>query len=530
MAGYIFNSGSGGSGSGDVTGPGSSTDNAIVRFDGVTGKIIQNSVVTVSDVGVTTWPSTFFSGGSLNSSLVVNNSGIPNGAGSIGKLTGILVTSSSNPSLGNVTANMDSLSSVLLQSTTYTSTTNQRTISDAATFIIEGPIVNGGNVNFSNGPYSMYVKAGSSRFDGPILGANGSAAAPEYTFKNSTITGFYLDNGDAAIASQGVFAAKFSVSGGDSVWTFNDALTIQDELSTVVMQADTGGAIQFSNFREFTLTQVPGSSGAPKTFSIFGSAQTNIGASSDIIDVEFGLNRTLTWATGGSNVNYTTLRFFGAEVASAGSTVFGGITGMQFDMPTAGAGVSTDSHVGMFVGGGDIAAGGQGSVTLLVSPLGVKDGIGNISVLANEYISGSSFFGNTSLGNQTATITDLGSLIIDQMIYESDTLTRTVTNCATLMIKGSPTSAGNVIFTNPAMSIWVQGGNSRFDGSIGIGASPNSVTAIDVTSTTKGVRFSRMTTAQRTAITTTNLPGIVVYDTDIDGIFCTNNAGNWVQL
>lgn len=39
-------------GNGDVFGPASSTDNAIARFDGITGKLIQNSVVTVSDTGV----------------------------------------------------------------------------------------------------------------------------------------------------------------------------------------------------------------------------------------------------------------------------------------------------------------------------------------------------------------------------------------------------------------------------------------------------------------------------------------------
>lgn len=41
--------GSSGSGSGDVTGPASSTDNAVARFDGTTGKLIQNSVVTIAD-------------------------------------------------------------------------------------------------------------------------------------------------------------------------------------------------------------------------------------------------------------------------------------------------------------------------------------------------------------------------------------------------------------------------------------------------------------------------------------------------
>lgn len=39
-------------GAGDVTGPGSSTDNAIARFDGAGGDTLQDSAVTVSDIGV----------------------------------------------------------------------------------------------------------------------------------------------------------------------------------------------------------------------------------------------------------------------------------------------------------------------------------------------------------------------------------------------------------------------------------------------------------------------------------------------
>jgi len=36
---------------GDVVGPGSSTDNALVRFDGTTGKIIQNGIALETDLG-----------------------------------------------------------------------------------------------------------------------------------------------------------------------------------------------------------------------------------------------------------------------------------------------------------------------------------------------------------------------------------------------------------------------------------------------------------------------------------------------
>jgi hypothetical protein len=44
--------GGGGGGTGDVVGPASSTDNAVARFDSTTGKLLQNSVVTISDAGV----------------------------------------------------------------------------------------------------------------------------------------------------------------------------------------------------------------------------------------------------------------------------------------------------------------------------------------------------------------------------------------------------------------------------------------------------------------------------------------------
>lgn len=47
----LQNNSSGGGGSGDVVGPASSTDNALVRFDSTTGKLIQNSVATLTDTG-----------------------------------------------------------------------------------------------------------------------------------------------------------------------------------------------------------------------------------------------------------------------------------------------------------------------------------------------------------------------------------------------------------------------------------------------------------------------------------------------
>jgi len=55
-AGIVHDLETGGGGGGDVSGPASATDNAIARFDGTTGKMIQNSVAIISDAGSITLP------------------------------------------------------------------------------------------------------------------------------------------------------------------------------------------------------------------------------------------------------------------------------------------------------------------------------------------------------------------------------------------------------------------------------------------------------------------------------------------
>ena len=76
------------SGSGDVVGPASATDNAIVRFDATTGKLVQNSVVTIADTtgdvaGVGTLNTHTIPGGTgtlaLTSQITGTNSGTNTG-------------------------------------------------------------------------------------------------------------------------------------------------------------------------------------------------------------------------------------------------------------------------------------------------------------------------------------------------------------------------------------------------------------------------------------------------------------------
>ena len=92
---------------GDVVGPSSATDNAIVRFDGTTGKLVQNSVVTIAD------STGDISGvGQLNATTVdatnieVTNIKAKDGtaAASIADSTGV-ISITSNPILSGGTAN-----------------------------------------------------------------------------------------------------------------------------------------------------------------------------------------------------------------------------------------------------------------------------------------------------------------------------------------------------------------------------------------------------------------------------------------
>ena len=61
---------------GDVVGPTSATDNAVVRFDTTTGKLIQNSVVTIGDTGAATGFTTLSASTSVTTPIVqASNSG-----------------------------------------------------------------------------------------------------------------------------------------------------------------------------------------------------------------------------------------------------------------------------------------------------------------------------------------------------------------------------------------------------------------------------------------------------------------------
>jgi sugar lactone lactonase YvrE len=95
--------------SGDVAGPTSSTDNAIVRFDGTTGKLVQNSVVTIADTtgnmagvgtlgaGAITATSLVSSGTTASSFTVTSGTAVPLTITNFGTGNSFLIEDSASP-------------------------------------------------------------------------------------------------------------------------------------------------------------------------------------------------------------------------------------------------------------------------------------------------------------------------------------------------------------------------------------------------------------------------------------------------
>jgi hypothetical protein len=80
-SGSITIAASGGGGSGDVVGPSSSTDNALVRFDTTTGKLVQNSVGILSDTGAISGLTTIGASGKITTTVGTGEVFLASGGG-----------------------------------------------------------------------------------------------------------------------------------------------------------------------------------------------------------------------------------------------------------------------------------------------------------------------------------------------------------------------------------------------------------------------------------------------------------------
>ncbi|MBI1272910.1 MAG: hypothetical protein GC131_02350 [Alphaproteobacteria bacterium] len=255
----------GGSGSiGDFNGPASSTDNAVIRFDGTTGKLAQNSGVIISDANAVTGIATLnttgnvgigttatsnlldvyksgttaagimvrsdtsttslaiqanMSSGSHNPITATGDAIITYNAGSQG--TGGLVIAPWNSSIGGI--RMDSTGSVGVGTKTVDASAQFEMVSTSKGFLpprmdgtardaISSPATGLMIYNTSTGKMNVYAggwtEVGSSTF------AAGTVSAPGWAVTGDANTGLYAPAADTvAIAAGGVMAAKFGADG-----------------------------------------------------------------------------------------------------------------------------------------------------------------------------------------------------------------------------------------------------------------------------------------------------------------------------
>ena len=220
-------------------------------------------------------------------------------------------------------------------------------------------------------------------------------------------------------------------------------------------------ALTFAGMANFTLTQAA-TTGAPTNLLWTGAAHTALTASTENTDVNFNLARIVTFAAGALTTQRAGRFQMPTYTISGGASTIINAIGFEFGgVPQTGTTTTITQAVGVSAGGGTGAA--TNIIASAVTMVGIAPSFGAMTTLAGLEI-GAGGAATISLGDQTATLSILNSLRLDQVTYVSTTLVRTVTNPATFYIEGAPIASTNVTFGTEALAMHVDAGTSRFDG------------------------------------------------------------------
>jgi len=158
-----------GGGGGDVAGPASSTDNAVARFDGVTGKIIQNGVVVIGDTGSVTQVADVSLNGSTSGATIVQPTAVASGTLTLPAATDTLVGKATADTFTNKTFDANG---------TGNSITN---VDLTADIIGTLPVLNGGTGVTTSTGTGATVRATSPALVTPALGTPASGVMTNVT-------------------------------------------------------------------------------------------------------------------------------------------------------------------------------------------------------------------------------------------------------------------------------------------------------------------------------------------------------------
>ncbi len=368
--GSVWASSGGGSGSGDVVGPGSATDKCAARYNGTTGKIIQNSVVCFDNAGNVTGVLT----------LDVNSNTTPPAV-----LTG---------TLGHFTQADATQARILIDvfgsSTNMTGRRANGTNASKTALTTDDPILSIGGYGYDGAAYSAQAMATINlRAAQPWTGSNqGTYIQFATTPNNSTTPASAMRiNQDKTIQLPGYGAGALITDASGNVSTSSGTGSVFTG-STAVTSA-------FSATPTFSLADVSAKSPVRFQPAALSANVTSVTFSNKTAGAKFSIawlqdgtgGRTVSYGASASNTcapsttaNKTTVQQF--EVAADGTTVVGtGCTSDDIaDTPVIGPASSTNNAIPVYNGttGKVLGAGivpGTGVATALANAVDTSGGV-----------------------------------------------------------------------------------------------------------------------------------------------------------
>ena len=339
--------------------------------------------------------------------------------------------------------------------------------------------------------------------------------------------------------SGGVIRSILSFTSGNNLQLSNEASTG----SVQIINANDSGIIQFrtgagqnivgsiSATGDYTLTQTVSITGSPTFLAFTGAAHTTLTAATEAIDINFALGRTVQFSTGNLgvqraiNIAAPTYAFVGA------STITQAVTLAIVSPPLAGTNATITEAVGLFFG--DNASAADISSNIQMTRVGISNSTGTVTTRAGIHFLAK----GSTLGNQTATLTNWNLIRLEQHTLSSTTLTRTVTNPATLFVQ-TPILGTNTIATNGPWGIDVSGATTiaNVAGTItsAINISDYTLTLSSITQITSvgpaGMRIGQITIAQSGgAVTVDNAASLYIANAHTNGasVTLTNPYAVW---
>jgi len=292
-------------GSGDVTGPASSTDNAIARFDGTTGKIIQNSAATIADTSGNITAGTY-NGNTIGSgSTSGSNTGDVTLAGeNYLSIAGQVITATAvNLSNTNVTGNLPVTK--LNSGTSASSSTFWRGDGVWAAPAGGGDVV--GPASATDNAVAVYDgTTGKLLKDGIIYTSAATASTIAARDTNANIfANNFLANGTATTSAAGTTvltaaSSRYQLLTGSSTQTYQlpDATTLSRG-PWFVFNNNSSGALTVTNAGGSTLYTLPAG-------AIVQAGPTSVSTSNGVWDFHVFAPGTVTWSSGAPGLIFNT--------------------------------------------------------------------------------------------------------------------------------------------------------------------------------------------------------------------------------